>query len=72
MVLDTLRRVRTLAALSLLAAGPALMKNRELLMAMNDKLNRLIENEVGEDKGQMMPGGIDAGWEVTPDTLAGA
>ena len=45
---------------------------RELMLAMNDKLNRLIDAEVGEDRGQMMPGGIDAGWEVTPETMAGA
>ncbi|MGT2428870.1 hypothetical protein ACU4GI_40080 [Cupriavidus basilensis] len=47
-------------------------KQRELLVAMNDKLNRLIEIEVGEDRGQMLTGGIDAGWEVTPETMAGA
>ena len=58
--------------MSNLAAGDALTRNRELLMAMNEKLNRLIDREVGEDKGQMMPGGIDAGWEVTPETMAGA
>jgi hypothetical protein len=23
-----------------------------------------------EDRGQMLPGGIDAGWEVTPETMA--
>jgi len=46
--------------------------SRELVMAMNDKLNRLIDAEVGEDRGQMLPGGIDAGWEVTPETMAGA
>ena len=45
---------------------------RELVVAMNDKLNRLIDAEVGEDRGQMLPGGIDAGWEVTPETMAGA
>jgi hypothetical protein len=28
--------------------------------------------EVGEGRGQMLPGGIDAGWEVSPETLAGA
>ena len=39
---------------------------------MNDKLNRLIDAEVGEDRGQMLPGGVDAGWEVTPETMAGA
>jgi arylsulfatase len=42
----------------------------ELLLAMNEKLNRLIEAEVGEDKGQMLPGGIDAGWEVSAETMA--
>jgi arylsulfatase len=52
-------------------ATPA-VRNRELLLAMNEKLNRLIDAEVGEDRGQMMPGGIEAGWEVTPETMAGA
>jgi arylsulfatase A-like enzyme len=42
----------------------------ELVMAMNEKLNRFIDTEVGEDRGQMLPGGIDAGWEVTPETMA--
>jgi arylsulfatase A-like enzyme len=46
--------------------------SRELVLAMNEKLNRLIDTEVGEDRGQMLPGGIDAGWEVTPETMAGA
>ena len=32
----------------------------DLLAAMNDKLNALIEAEVGEDIGQMLPGGEDA------------
>ena len=45
---------------------------REVVVAMNEKLNRLIDAEVGEDRGQMLPGGIDAGWEVTPETMAGA
>jgi arylsulfatase len=49
-----------------------LRRNGELVEAMNAKLNRLIDAEVGEDRGQMMPGGIEAGWEVTPDTMAGA
>ncbi len=39
---------------------------------MNDMLNRLIDNEDGEDRGQMLPGGIDAGWEVSPETMVGA
>ena len=47
-------------------------KLRELVLAMNAKLNHLIETEVGEDAGQMLPGGIDAGWEVSPETMAGA
>ena len=42
----------------------------ELVLAMNDKLNRLIDTEVGEDRGQMLPGGADAGWEVTAETMA--
>jgi arylsulfatase len=47
-------------------------RHRELVMAMNEKLNRLVDAEVGEDRGQMLPGGIEAGWEVTPETMAGA
>jgi arylsulfatase A-like enzyme len=45
-------------------------KRRDLLLAMNEKLNRLIDAEVGEDRGQMLPGGIEAGWEVTAETMA--
>ena len=33
---------------------------------MNDKLNALIEMEVGEDVGQMLPGGADADWTLDP------
>ena len=51
-----------------LAAGPK--PQRELVVAMNEKLNRLVDAEVGEDRGQMLPGGIDAGWEVTTETMA--
>ncbi len=40
-------------------------KHGELLQTMNAKLNALIEKEVGEDVGQMLPGGVDAGWVVT-------
>jgi len=43
---------------------------RDLVMAMNEKLNRLIDAEVGEDRGQMLPGGIEAGWEVSAETMA--
>jgi arylsulfatase len=41
-------------------------KNADLLVAMNAKLNRLIDEEVGEDIGQMMPGGEDGSWVATP------
>jgi arylsulfatase len=47
-------------------------RHRDLVVEMNEKLNRLVDAEVGEDRGQMLPGGIDAGWEVTPETMAGA
>ena len=40
--------------------------NGELLIAMNDKLNALIESEVGEDIGQMLPGSEDANWILDP------
>ena len=40
-------------------------KNAELLEAMNAKLNALIGREVGEDVGQMLPGGVDGGWVAT-------
>ncbi|HSF66089.1 MAG TPA: sulfatase-like hydrolase/transferase [Nitrospiraceae bacterium] len=45
-------------------------ENRDLVVAMNEKLNRLIDMEVGEDRGQMLPGGVEAGWEVTAETMA--
>jgi len=52
-----------------LAAGES--EDKELVVAMNDKLNRLIDSEVGEDRGEMMPGGIDGGWEVSLETMKG-
>lgn len=51
-----------------LAAIPG--AHAEIVLAMNDKLNRLIDTQVGEDRGQMLPGGIEAGWEVTSQTMA--
>jgi len=45
-------------------------ESAELVLAMNAKLNRLIDAEVGEDRGQMLPGGADGGWEVTAETMA--
>jgi len=40
--------------------------NGELLVAMNEKLNLMIQTEVGEDVGQMLPGGADANWALDP------
>jgi arylsulfatase len=37
----------------------------DLIEAMNTKLNALIQSEVGEDVGQMLPGGVDAGWTAS-------
>jgi arylsulfatase len=51
-----------------LAAGEK--PNDELVLAMNRALNALIDAEVGDDRGQMLPGGADAGWEVTAETMA--
>ena len=41
-----------------------LAEDRELLVAMNDKLNTLIEAEVGEDAGQMMPDDSEENWAL--------
>jgi len=40
--------------------------NGDLLVTMNDKLNALIESEVGEYHGQVMPDGKDACWKLDP------
>jgi arylsulfatase len=31
-------------------------------------LNALLDAEVGEDVGQMLPGGVDGGWVTTDAT----
>jgi arylsulfatase len=49
--------------LSNLAMDPR--KHGDVLEAMNAKLNALIDKEVGEDIGQMLPGGVDGGWVAT-------
>jgi arylsulfatase len=41
------------------------IKHRDLLDAMSAKLNALVDKEVGEDTGQMLPGGVDGGWVAT-------
>ena len=43
------------------------MRNGDLLLAMNAKLNAVIQEEVGEDVGQMLPGGENANWTLSPD-----
>jgi arylsulfatase A-like enzyme len=40
-------------------------KHRDLLETMNAKLNALIDREVGEDVGQMLPGSANGGWVAT-------
>ena len=40
-------------------------KHGDVLEAMNAKLNALLDHEVGEDMGQMLPGGVDGGWVAT-------
>jgi len=40
-------------------------KTGDLLEEMNTKLNAIIDAEVGEDVGQMLPGGVDGGWAAT-------
>ena len=45
-------------------------QERDFVIAMNEKLNRLIGAEVGEDRGQMRPGGVEARWDVTPESMA--
>jgi arylsulfatase len=39
--------------------------NKKLILAMNEKLNALIDSEIGEDVGQMLPQGLGASWAVT-------
>jgi arylsulfatase A-like enzyme len=43
-------------------------KSGDLLEAMNAKLNVLLDAEVGEDVGQMLPSGVDGGWVATDAT----
>ncbi len=41
-------------------------KYGDLILAMNNKLNLLIEQEVGDDAGQMLPGNADTNWRLAP------
>ena len=42
-----------------------LAKNRDLILAMNAKLNALIDGEVGEDIGQMFPKAPGVNWAIS-------
>lgn len=42
-------------------------KYGDLILTMNNKLNLLIEQEVGEDVGQMLPGGSNVDWILSPE-----
>ena len=39
-------------------------KNGEIILAMNEKMNQLIEEEVGEDNGSFLPG-KNVNWAAT-------
>lgn len=52
-----------------LAAGDA--PRNDLMLAMSEKLTRLIDAEVGEDPGDMVPAGIEGGWEISAETMKG-
>ena len=52
-----------------LAAGDK--ANNDLVIAMNEKMTRLIDEEVGDDPGGMIPDGIEGGWEVSAETMKG-
>ncbi len=47
-----------------LAASPG--KHGDLIELMHNKLNLLIEAEVGEDEGQMLPALEGASWKLSP------
>ena len=42
-------------------------KHKDLIFLMNGKLNLLIQQEVGEDLGQMLPGGEDGRWQLSAE-----
>ena len=44
-------------------------KNRDVLLAMNEKLNRLIDSEVGEDNGFHLPDITGVNWSVPQSAL---
>jgi hypothetical protein len=40
-----------------------------VIVLCSSQVNRLIDAEVGEDRGQMLPGCVEAGWEVSTATM---
>jgi hypothetical protein len=42
-------------------------KYGDLILMMNNKLSLLIEHEVGDDVGQMLPQGTGANWKLSPE-----
>lgn len=40
-------------------------RNKKLILAMNEKLNALIDEEIGEDIGQMLPKVQGVDWATT-------
>lgn len=52
-----------------LAAGDK--PDNELILAMNEKMNRVIDDEVGDDPGDMLPASMEGGWEVSAETMKG-
>ena len=40
-------------------------KHGDLTLAMNAKLNTLLQQEVGDDDGQFLPVGHEVDWAVT-------
>jgi len=72
---ETLKQILTFNDIELfdLQEDPFEMRNlavepeqyKSLILEVNEKLNALVDAEIGEDIGQMLPGGPDARWAVT-------
>ncbi len=49
--------------------GQDVEKNKDLILALNDKLNQLIAAEIGTDTGQELPKMTNVSWAVTPAAM---
>lgn len=49
--------------------GQDMEKNKDLILAMNAKLNKLITAEIGKDTGQKLPKMSNVSWAVTPAAM---